>query len=74
VDAGARFVKTDVAVVADAQYLQVNAAGCFNALLVCGTVLLDLFLRPFAIRNKNVCRINVHMLEELAVHKPVVAL
>src|SRR6185312_13137593 len=74
IDAGARFVETDVAVVTDAQYLQIDAAGFFDHLLVLDAMLLDLVLSPLAVRDMTIGRIDVHLVEQLFLHEAVVAL
>ena len=67
----ARLVEADVAVVADAQQLQIHAAHAADDLIV--VLALGLGIQIGAVRQVDVCGIDVHMVEQVAVHKAPVA-
>src|SRR5262249_34203651 len=70
----ARLVEGDVAGTADAEHLQVDTAGAANLLLVAGTVILGLVDGDGAVRNVNVLRGDVDVVEERLLHPAPVTL
>src|SRR5262249_28598355 len=70
---GAGVVEADVATTANAQNLQVDAAGPANLLLVIGAVILDFFRADSAVRQMDVLRLDVDVIEERLLHPPSVA-
>ena len=66
-----RFIEADVAVVADAQQLQVNAAHIVNDRVIAGA--LGVGVHVGAVRQVDVGGVDVHMVEQVAVHKAPVA-
>jgi hypothetical protein len=74
IDAASRLIEPDVPIVADAQDLQIDTTGLFDHLLVLQATLLDLFLLPLPIGDMAVGRIDIHFVEQLLLHKAVVAL
>src|SRR5262249_10411599 len=70
---GAGFVKADVAGAADAQDLQVDAAGPPDQLLVADAVVLDVAGRHGPVGDVDVLRRDVDVVEEGLAHPAVVA-
>ena len=69
----AGLVEADVAVAADAQDLQIDAAGPADRLFVAQAVVLDFRERHGAVGNVDVLRRDVDVVEESLVHPAVVA-
>src|SRR5207248_2778347 len=67
-DAGSRLIETDVSIAADAEDLQVDAAGAANILLVRSAVLLVIAFDR-AVRNMDVARRNIDLGEEVLLHE-----
>ena len=67
-----RLVEADMAVVADAEELQVGIAGGGDKLVVCGAVGLGVHIG--AIGHERARLVDVHMVEEVVVHEVAVAL
>ena len=67
----ARLVEADVAVVADAQQLQVDAAHSVDDLVVLCAGILCIGIG--AVRQVDLCRVDVHLVEQVAVHEAPVA-
>ena len=67
-----RLVEADMAIVADAEELQVGIAGGGDKLVVCGTVCLSVHVG--AIGHERAGLVDVHMVEEVVVHEVTVAL
>src|SRR5262249_45830339 len=70
----AGFVEADVPGAANAEDLQVDAAGPANALFVAGAIILDLLGPQGAVGHMNVLRRNVDVIEERFLHPAPVAL
>src|SRR5207244_622760 len=73
VGARARLVEPNVAGLADAEYLQVDAARFLDRQLVLLAFLLDVVARDVALRNVDVLRLDVDVVKEVLPHEPVVA-
>ena len=71
---GARFVEADVARPADAEQLQVDAARPANELLIKGAILLRFRGRDRPVRNVDVLRLEVDVVEKRLIHPKSVAL
>ena len=69
-----RFVEADVPVAADAQQLNVDAAGLANLLLVPAAMLLQLVRRSQPVGNENVLVFDVDPLEQVLVHPAAITL
>ena len=71
-EAGVRLVEADVAVVADAQQLQVGVAGLLDDAVVLGA--RGLGVGVGAVRHMGVCLVDVDVIEQVLLHEVVVAL
>ena len=63
-----------MAIVPNAQDLQIDAACLFDQLFIFYAVFFDVFLLPFPIRDMTVLGVDVHFAEQLLFHESVVAL
>ena len=69
---GIRLVKTDMAIVAKPQNLQVNTSQFFNHLLIPAAFLLPILIH--SVRNVNMTSVDIYPGEQMPVHKIMVAL
>ena len=67
-----RLIKADMAVMPQAQKLQVNAAQALNHVLVAGALLIA--VRLGAVGNIGAVHVDVNVLKEIVIHEVVVAL
>src|SRR5690606_33925699 len=69
-----RLIETDMPCPANAQQLKVQSACGFYLRFVCFAILLQLVWRDRAIRNMDIFRFDVHMIEQMLVHEIMIAL
>ncbi len=70
---GARLVESDVARLADAEQLEIDAAGRANRLLVRGARFRDALAGGHTLGDVNVLLRDIHVLEKILPHVPVIA-
>lgn len=71
-EGGCRFVEANVAICADAEELEVDAACCADFFLVAAAEFFG--VRRHTVWDMNVCRIDVHMPKEILMHEGLVGL
>ena len=67
------FIESDMARLADTEYLQIDAAGFFYRYLVGLALHFDIVARNIATRDVDVLRAHVDVVEEILPHEPMIA-
>ena len=71
---GSRFVETDMTVQADPKDLEVDPAGFCDLLFIGGGVFTDVFLVDRSVRDMDIGRIYIDVVEQMHLHEAMIAL
>src|SRR6187551_1582341 len=73
-DAGTRFIKTNMTIITNTQDLQFDTSCIFDHFFVLATMFLYVFFFYFTIRYMCILWININVIEKIHLHKALVAL